>query len=373
MRFVGGCVRDTLLNLPVHEVDLATTYRPDQVMAFLTQAKIKVVPSGLDHGTVMAVMGGQGFEVTTLRRDVATDGRHAVVAFTDRWEEDAARRDFTFNALYLSKDGDLYDPWQGVEDLKQGIVRFIGDPNQRLQEDYLRLFRFFRFYARFGKQKPSLETLQALEQHKEGLETISGERIHSELFRMLGGPAQLETFLLMETLGILEKGTHYTKVPDFFKNLLHQEQHVGKTASSLAHYYALVDGEPHRLAWAKKRLRFSTKEAKKVLLLGQLLQEEGADIRGVLYHYGPEEAWDWFLLTLAQGKHQPTKDLEILKTWTPKIFPLTGEDLKAQGLSEGPILGKTLKALEQAWIDSDFTLTADELKQKLLTLKKVGL
>ena len=149
LRFVGGCVRDALLGQPVDDIDIATPYVPEQVIKFLQAAGLTVLPTGIDHGTVMAVIDGTGYEITTLRHDVSTDGRHAIVAYTDQWQEDAARRDFTFNALYLSTEGTLYDPWHGVQDLQNGIVRFIGDPQARIKEDYLRILRYFRFYARF--------------------------------------------------------------------------------------------------------------------------------------------------------------------------------------------------------------------------------
>src|SRR5579872_7361897 len=185
IRFVGGCVRDALLGRAVQDVDVATPLRPEATMALLQKAGIKAIPTGIDHGTATAVIHGKHFEITTLRKDVSTDGRHATVAYTDDWKEDAARRDFTINALYLSPDGELFDYFNGARDAKEGHVRFIGNAGERIREDYLRILRFFRFYAWYGKTEPDKEALTACTEAANNIGTLSGERVQQEMLKLL--------------------------------------------------------------------------------------------------------------------------------------------------------------------------------------------
>ncbi len=351
LRFVGGCVRDAFIGKPVQDIDLATSYKPEDIMAFLKKAGIKVIPTGLAHGTVMAVIDGEGFEVTTLRRDDRTDGRHAIVTFTDNWEEDAARRDFTFNALYLKEDGEIYDPWGGIEDLKDGIVRFIGDANLRIQEDYLRLLRYFRFYARFAKHPPNEDTLQALISNKSGLEKISGERIHSELLRLLSNKDPLESLELMAKTGILEVITKQKKLGDVFINLLSIEQDLKIPPCPLTRLYSLIDQDPKRLNWIIQRYKFSNKESKWLHKLQDMIKEDPAkDIRLHLHFQGKDLTRAWFMSTLARGDNLPLSTFEVIENWEHKPFPITGQDLLKQGFTAGPDLGKELKKQEQAWV-----------------------
>ena len=202
-RLVGGCVRDALADRPVADVDLATPDPPDDVIAALARAGLKSAPTGLQHGTVTAIADHRGFEVTTLRRDVATDGRHAEVAWTDDWQEDAARRDFTVNAMSMSRDGALFDYFGGADDLRDGRIRFVGDPAARIAEDYLRILRFFRFQARYGRHAPDGATLAALREGVDGLSILSPERIWSECKRILLAPDPAASLRLMAELGVL--------------------------------------------------------------------------------------------------------------------------------------------------------------------------
>jgi poly(A) polymerase len=361
LRFVGGCVRDALLGHEAKDIDFATSYPPQDVMAFLTKAGIKVVPTGIDHGTVMAVLEGHGYEITTLRRDVETHGRRAVVAYTDCWEEDATRRDFTFNALYLSFNGILFDPCQGAEDLKKGTVRFIGSADQRIKEDYLRILRFFRFYARFGRHLPDETTLSALSENAKGLEKISGERIHSEILRLLEHPEISHTVTLMETLGVLDVTLTIPQVPAMFTTILTNEKKWGIQSLPLARLFALVGGEASKINWLKERWKLSGKEIKWINQL-LVLQSQFSPNRlsHHLYRYGPELTLS--ALLLQEKVHK--RDLDRIHAWIPRAFPLSGEDLLKAGLTPGPKVGKLLTQLEDQWIESDFKLT----KEKLLSL-----
>ncbi|HYN39631.1 MAG TPA: CCA tRNA nucleotidyltransferase, partial [Rhodospirillales bacterium] len=203
VRFIGGCVRDSVLKRPVRDIDIALAVPPGDVMALLRRASIRVIPTGLDHGTVTAIVGGRPFEITTLRVDVETFGRRARVAFTDDWVADAARRDFTFNALSCTVDGDIYDYFDGLEDLGHGRVRFVGDPSARIGEDVLRLLRFFRFYAHYGRPPPDPAALAACRAWAEKLPTLSGERVRVEIFRTLMAADPADVFELMQAHAVL--------------------------------------------------------------------------------------------------------------------------------------------------------------------------
>ena len=351
MRFVGGCVRDAFIGKPVQDIDLATSYKPEEIIKFLKKADIKVIPTGLTHGTVMAVLEGEGFEITTLRRDEETDGRRAVVVFTDNWEEDAARRDFTFNALYLKENGEIYDPWGGIEDLKQGVVRFIGDADRRIQEDYLRLLRYFRFYARFAKHPPDDETLKALTDNKKGLEKISGERIHSELLRLLKNKAPLKSLEIMAQTGILEVVTYQKDLNPSFLKLLSLEQELGLTPCPLTRLYTLINYDPQKLDRIIKRYKFSNKESKWLYQLQSMIQDDSAkDIRLRLHFQGKDLTRAWFTAALSKGDDLPLGLLKTIDNWEYRPFPVTGQDLMKQGLKEGPEIGKELKKQELDWV-----------------------
>lgn len=349
LRFVGGCVRDALIGKPVQDIDLATSHKPEEIMTALKKEGIKVIPTGLEHGTVMAVLDGKGFEITTLRRDETTDGRHASVTFTDSWEEDAARRDFTFNALYLSQGGEIYDPWDGIEDLKKGIVRFIGDANERIQEDYLRLLRYFRFYARFAEHAPDQETLQALTSNKKGLEKISGERIHSELLRLLKNSNPLESLELMAQTGILEVIAKQKKLEDVFLQFLVLEHELKQLPCPLTRLYSLVDQNADKLHWIIQRYKFSNKESKWLRKLETMLGRD-EDIKLRLHFQGKELTRAWFMSSLARGGQHPQNTLTTIEKWEHKSFPITGQDLLKQGFQSGPDLGKELKKQEREWV-----------------------
>jgi len=359
-RFVGGCVRDALYGRPVHDIDIATPERPDTVMTLLQDQGIKVVATGIDHGTVTAVCEGRPFEITTLRSDVSTDGRRATVAFCEDWLEDAKRRDFTFNALSLDLEGNLYDPFDGVADLRAGRVRFIGKAEDRIREDYLRLLRFFRFSAFFGKGNPDSAALMACRDLSDGLSDLSGERLAQELLRLLAAPAPAKWISLMIKQGILQK-----IIPDVMHGVeLEMLCAFEDVPAPLRRLACLLPGEEAVISAVAKRLRLSKVDHKRLWAarcttprLDPALGEH--HLRCFLYHNGAQAARDQLFLYWAEkgfsgiGPREQAVLAEIDR-WAqaPVEFPLQGRDLLDQGFQAGPELGDWLSAIESWWCDA---------------------
>ena len=293
-RFVGGCVRDTLLGLEVSDIDLATRIPPEDVMARLQSARIKAVPTGLAHGTVTAVINGRPVEVTTLRRDVATDGRRATIAYTEDWREDAARRDFTINALSADPEsGEVFDYFGGVEDLAERRVRFIGDPFVRIAEDHLRILRFFRFHGRFGAGDPDPEGVEACAARSNDLMALSRERIADELLKLLGLPDPAATVRLMIARGILRPVLPEIAGADRLEALVAAEQAAGIAPAAIRRLAALLPPDSDIAASIAARLRLSKRQSKRLVAA----VEPRLDVPEVLaYELGAEEAVDRLLL-----------------------------------------------------------------------------
>ncbi|MEM7226813.1 MAG: CCA tRNA nucleotidyltransferase [Pseudomonadota bacterium] len=353
VRFVGGCVRDSLAGRPVKDVDIATVDPPDKVLALLAAAGLKGVPTGLAHGTVTAVAEYQPFEVTTLRRDVETHGRHATVAFTDDWQADAARRDFTMNAMTLSPEGALQDPFGGRADLADGRVRFVGRARDRIEEDYLRLLRFFRFHATYGKGTPDPEGLAAARDLAPKLTRLSGERIRAELLRLLGAEDPVPVLEVMDESRIWSAVLPDLTPPAVLKTLIAQ----GHGADEILRLAALLpDGEAgERVA---ERLRLSRRERERLVaaLTGDVPLAPKA-LRRALYHHGRETVGDRLALAHARGAcdaGQAETAWGEIERWQPISFPLKGRDALAIGLVPGAELGRLLGELEAWWIDEDF-------------------
>jgi poly(A) polymerase len=356
IRFVGGCVRDALLGVDSSDLDLATTLTPNEVIDLLSQAGLKPIPTGLEHGTVTVFVEEQRFEITTLRKDVETDGRRAVVAFSTDWLEDAARRDFTFNALYLDLEGRLFDPWNGVADLKKGLVRFIGTPRERVQEDGLRILRFFRFVTRFQKAPLDPDALETCQQYKALLTTLSRERVSQEICLLLGAknPHALRDVLsLMVDTGVWE--TLFASAPNlhFWKKALALEGQDGPEIS-LRRRLALI-------FWPTPRA-LETLRLPRALMgeLGKIYKAVAGqkDLHIVLYELGPSMARDWLLLRRALGllSHSVPSTLAQaldLLTQTLPPFPLTGHDFKAHNIT-GPSLGLVLRHVQHWWAGENF-------------------
>jgi poly(A) polymerase len=351
-RYVGGCVRDTLLDLPVSDVDLATRLAPQEVMQRLARAKIKAVPTGIAHGTVTAVVAGRPVEVTTLRRDVATDGRRATVAYTDDWREDAARRDFTINALFADPVSlEVHDYFGGEADLEARRVRFIGDPLTRIAEDHLRILRFFRFFARFGAGEADAEALAACTARANDLMALSRERIADELTKLLALPAPVEAVRLMVERGILRP-----VLPEIgaggverLARLVRREAEAGVAPHPLRRLAALLPPDPATAAAVAARLRLSKRGAKRLTAAAQAGPGDTRVPELLAYRIGAEEAADRILL----GDGHPP-DAAALAGWQRPRLRVGGGDLIAMGLDAGPVVARTLQAIEREWAEAGF-------------------
>ena len=360
-RLVGGAVRDALLGRVAADVDLATPDRPEAVTQALRQAGLNAVPTGLEHGTVTAVANHRGFEVTTLRRDVATDGRRAVVAFTDDWREDAARRDFSINALSMTRDGGVYDYFDGVADLRAGRVRFVGDAAQRIAEDFLRILRFFRFHARYGQGAPDAEALRAIGHAVPGLARLSAERVWSELKRILAAPDPREAVGLMRRLGVLDAVLPEGSDVERFDRLVAS----GAPPDPVLRLAALLDGDAAAFA---ERLRLSVAERERLLALRVWVvpaESAGEDEWRRFLADTPKEVAIGRLWLAGYGPFSR----HLIETMERPVFPLQGRDLRAAGMQPGPRVGAMLRELRAWWMaggcTADKAACRAELKRRL--------
>ena len=354
-RFVGGCVRDTLLGMEVSDIDLATRLQPQQVIRRLEEARIKAVPTGIDHGTVTAVLNGRPVEVTTLRRDVSTDGRRATVAYTGDWREDAGRRDFTMNALSADPaTGELFDYFGGLEDLQARRVHFIGDPLQRIAEDHLRILRYFRFHARYGAAEPDPAALDACAERANDLMALSRERIADELLKLLAMPEPAPTVKLMIERGILRPVLPQIAGMDRLADLVEAERESGIAPDPVRRLAALLPPEPEEAAAVAGRLRLSKRAAKRLVSAADPETDRPALLA---YRIGAEEAVDRLLL---QRGADP--GLKALQAWQRPRLPVRGGDLIAMGLEAGPIVARTLQSIEREWAEAGFPEHAETVR-----------
>lgn len=348
-RYVGGAVRDELLGIPVNDVDLATKLKPGDVIARLEEAKIRAVPTGIDHGTITAVSNGHVFEVTTLRKDVSTDGRRATVAFTDDWREDAARRDFTINALFADPvTGEVQDYFGGKDDLVARRVRFIGEPLQRIAEDHLRILRFFRFHARFGADEPDEEALAACTARANDLMALSRERIADELLKLLSVDDPSPTVALMLEHGILRPVLPEIEIMalEFLRALVKSEREAEIQPDPIRRLASLLPREAAIAERVAARLKLSNKNRRR-LACAAGRSDEGAP-QALAYFAGSECAVDRLLLN---GK---AADAAEIVEWDVPSLPISGGALIERGLTQGPVVAKTLQAIERKWVESGF-------------------
>ncbi|MFD2738385.1 CCA tRNA nucleotidyltransferase [Sulfitobacter aestuarii] len=356
--FVGGCVRNALLGLPDSDVDLSTNARPEAVMALSKEAGLKAVPTGIEHGTVTVVSGGKPFEVTTFRRDVATDGRRALVAFSDDIAEDARRRDFTMNALYATPKGTLVDPLGGLPDLLARRVRFIEDATARIREDYLRILRYFRFCAHYADPAAGFdpETLNAVAAQSEGLKTLSAERIGMEMRKLLAARDPAPALAAMRQTGVLARVLPGSD-DRWLGILVHLEERLAQQPRWLTRLAAL-GGEA-----AAQRLRLSRAEARDLVLL-QNLSSAAISVEEIAYRHGAQIAVAALLLRHAMRETLPeTSVLEKVSAAAEQVFPIRATDLMRE--LRGPALGAALSRLETAWIESGFVLSRAELLDRV--------
>ncbi|MFL6724919.1 MAG: CCA tRNA nucleotidyltransferase [Sphingomicrobium sp.] len=356
-RYVGGAIRDDLLRLPVSDIDLATRIAPDEVMARLEKARIKAVPTGIDHGTVTAVSDGHPFEITTLRRDVSTDGRRATVAFTDDWREDAARRDFTINALSADPlTGELFDYFGGLADLDQRHIRFIGDPLQRIAEDHLRILRFFRFHARFDAGEPDAAALDACTARANDLMALSRERIADELLKLLAVPDPSPTVGIMMERAILKPVLPEIKQERLadLKALIANESAAAISPDPLRRLAALLPRGSGLAEDIAARLRLSNKARKR--LACSAAQDLDLPSRTLAYRLGIDCAVDRLLLAGCVREAAETA------RWHAPRLPISGGALIKRGLAAGPAVARTLRTIEARWVEAGFP-TGEEFQR----------
>lgn len=363
-RFVGGAVRDAVLGRVVKDVDIATPLPPEDVVERLQKAQIKAIPTGIDHGTVTAVCHGRPFEITTLRHDVETDGRRAKVAFTQDWEADAARRDFTMNALYADEDGRVYDFFNGVADAKAGRIRFIGNALERIQEDALRILRFFRFQATYGQGAPDEEGLQACIDRRLSLKGLSRERIRDELFRLLSADDPVDIFALMLDHGILDGVVPEERDLDALIHLVALEREFDH-ADPLRRTVALLPKDINTVWDVCKRLKLSNKDVKRAKALvpgGTVVSPDMGEAltKAAIYYLGSDVFRDRLLLASRKGDDLKMQ-FDLARNWSPPKFPVNGRDILSQGLVDGPDVGAMLRRLEALWVESGFEMTRDQL------------
>ena len=361
-RVVGGAVRNVLAGCAVTEVDLATPRTPEQVTEALQVAGIRAAPTGLDHGTVTAVADGRGYEITTLRRDIETDGRHAVVAFTDDWRADAARRDFTINAMSLTRAGEVFDYFGGIGDLRAGIVRFVGDPATRIAEDYLRILRYFRFLARYASGPADPGALAAIRAGLPGIARLSVERVWSELRRILSAPDPRAAVDLMADLGVFAMVLPEGVDPARLARLVEADA----PADPLLRLAALLTGDPAALA---ERLRLSAAERDRLVSLRAGPVPRPSDDDAALPRLLADEEREVLMdrTWLAGGDAPEWAALRMrLSAISRPVFPLEGRDVLALGEPEGPRVGALLRAVRQWWLDGGCVADAEQCRAELV-------
>jgi poly(A) polymerase len=388
VRFVGGCVRDAMARRTVIDVDIGTPDKPETVIGLLEKACIKAVPTGIEHGTVTAVVGDRKFEITTLRRDVETDGRRAKVAFTDDWMIDSERRDLTINALSATPDGDVYDPHDGISDLAYGNIRFVGLAADRIEEDVLRLLRFFRFYGLFGQPPPDADAMAACRNHADKLPGLSGERIRDEMFKILLVPEPADIAVLMRGLGIFDHILPEAGDVGSLRMIGWLETRAIKIDSvvpdPLRRLAALLDTDAEGATAVAGRLKLSNRQAWRLSALAAAPADMGPDadalsVNRTLRRLGPDTVRDLTLLSWA-GELSVTPRLPAGRTqawiglldtcdgWQGVVLPIGGEDVIALGVAEGPRVGELLARVEDWWEDGDYAAGRDDCLEKMKSL-----
>jgi poly(A) polymerase len=363
-RVVGGAVRNSLLGAPIGDIDIATTAVPDEVIRRVAAAGFKPVPTGIEHGTITVVAAGQPYEVTTLREDIETFGRHAKVAFGRDWKRDAERRDFTMNALSVSRDGTVHDHVGGLTDVAARRVRFIGDAATRIAEDYLRILRFFRFHAAYGEGAPDPDGVAACIDGRAGLDQLSRERIRSEMLKLLVARHAVPSLAVMTEAGLLEQVLGGVPLLASFANMVKLEAGLALSPDTTRRLGALAVSVVEDAERLRERLRLANVEYERLVSMADgwwhiSPELDGQGGRALLYRLGPGPFVDRVLLAWTRSPQgaadQPWHSLATLPSrWTAPVFPLKAADFLARGLSKGPRLGASLRTAEEAWIAADF-------------------
>ncbi|AZN95991.1 CCA tRNA nucleotidyltransferase [Mesorhizobium sp. M9A.F.Ca.ET.002.03.1.2] len=382
-RVAGGAVRNALIGQPVADIDIATTCLPDETIRRAEAAGFKAVPTGIEHGTITIVAGGKPYETTTLRADVETDGRRAKVSFGRDWKADAERRDFTINALYAEADGTIVDLVGGIADIEARRLRFIGDPEARIREDYLRILRFFRFFAWYGDGRPDAEGLKACARLKDGLSQLSAERVWSELKKLLSARDPSRALLWMRQAGVLTSVLPESEKwgIDAIHALTRAEKDLGWTPEPLLRLEAIVPPDAARMKMLAERLKFSVSEAGRLRQWALTAPVEAktteVEFGKRLYRGDHQGLADRLRLSLASARARAVEDNDALLeaggfsrllafagTWKKPDFPLKGADLTTLGASPGPKLGAILKNLENEWVESGFAVDRGALLKR---------
>lgn len=382
-RLAGGAVRNALIGQPVADIDIAATTVPEETIRRAAAAGFKTVPTGIEHGTITVIAGGKPYEVTTLRADVETDGRRAKVIFGRDWKADAERRDFTINALYAEADGTIVDLVGGIADIEARRLRFIGDAEARIREDYLRILRFFRFFAWYGEGRPDAEGLKACARLKDGLAQLSAERVWSELKKLLSAPDPSRALLWMRQAGVLSAVLPESEKwgIDAIHGLAKAGKDLGWPADPMLRLEAIVPPDAVRMKTLGERLRLSNEEADRLrhwaLTVAPDAKATETELAKKLY-YGDRAGYlDRIRLALGAARTRAAEDnqammeaggfsrlLNFTLKWQKPVFPIKGADLTALGGSPGPKLGATLKNLEKEWVESGFTLERGALMRR---------
>ena len=365
LRFVGGCVRDSVLGRPIQDIDACTPTPPEQVMGLLADAHIKTIPTGIAHGTITAIIEGTPIEITSLRKDTACDGRHATVVYTDAYEEDAARRDFTMNALYCDRAGQLTDFFGGIGDAQKGRVCFIGEPEARIQEDALRMLRLFRFQAHYGQEPLQNKALEACRTHAPMLEQLSGERIQQEMLKLLAAP---EPYAALEALQRAKLGAYLWECArplDALTRIGAAEAMLRKKPDAILRLSCILE-EPEDAAWVAERWRLSKRDSTRLQQL--LTPSPWKDLKRHIVEEGAAPTADRIARNYALGQMDDTTlyhAADVVLHWKIPAFPVSGKDLIARDVDEGEALGNTLETLRLRWIESQYRLGKEELLESL--------
>lgn len=379
-RYVGGCVRDRVRGVPVTgeqtDVDIATVALPEQVISLLQTAHIKAVPTGIAHGTITAVCNHRPVEITTLRRDVATDGRRAEVAYTDDWLADASRRDFTMNAIYADADGSLYDPLGGIDDAKAGRVRFVGDADARIKEDYLRILRFFRFHAWCGKGEIDNDGLQACTRGIAGLAKLSAERVAKELLKLLAAASPVPAIRQMAAGGVLGAILPQARRIERLAAMTEIDAMHLLPPDSVLRLGAIVEDDVAKAILLAERLRLSNEQRDRLAAMLGADQRVFSymsvrEMRRAAYRLTPKVMFDVARLRWAEDPKRAHNGvqwralLSMIEGWQPPKLPLTGHQVRLAGVPDGPLIGQVMREVEEWWIDADFTADQYSILERL--------
>ena len=361
---VGGAIRDALLNREITDIDFATSLEPKTITEILNKENIKFIDVGINHGTVTAIINERKFEITTFRNDIFTDGRHAQVSFSNSLEEDALRRDFTINAMYLDKSGNLIDPTDGKKDLENRVVRFIGNPDERIKEDYLRILRYFRFLALFGDISPDAEVMKTISANLDKLSVVSKERQWNELKSILSLTAPNNAISAMSEIGLLDDYFNGIGINDAFVNLIEIESKISFSIDPILRLSTLIENSLDKANTIIKKLPLSKSESTDLLKLCTLNKKVVSymsmkEVRYLLYLLGRDGFQKQILVTWAKDANNKNEVnwrslYEVAQSWEKPSFALTAKDVINMGISQGPMVGDILKEVEDWWAENDF-------------------